>query len=115
MELDISSVTGSGTRLIQYSLNMFQDRLHGIWEVMYSEKILPAVRDLLGPDLIAWATHYFCKLPGDGNVMSFHQDASYWGLSPAKAVTAWIAIDDADEGNGAMQFLPKSHLVGHIP
>ena len=100
---------------IQYSLNCYHTKLRGIWETMYAEPLLRAVRDLLGDDVVAWATHYFCKLPGDGKAVSFHQDASYWGLTPAKTVTVWLALDDTDEDNGAMQFLPGSHKVGHIP
>ena len=100
---------------IQYSLNCYHTKLRGIWETMYAEPLLLGVRDLLGDGLVAWATHYFCKLPGDGKAVSFHQDASYWGLTPAKTVTVWLALDDTDEENGAMQFLPGSHRVGHIP
>ena len=100
---------------VQYSLNCYHTKLRGIWETMYAEPLLRAVRDLLGDDVVAWATHYFCKLPGDGKAVSFHQDASYWGLTPAKTVTVWLALDDTDEDNGAMQFLPGSHKVGHIP
>ena len=100
---------------IQYSLNCYHTKLRGIWETMYAEPLLRAVRDLIGDDVVAWATHYFCKLPGDGKAVSFHQDASYWGLTPAKTVTVWLALDDTDEENGAMQFLPGSHKAGHIP
>ena len=100
---------------VQYSLNCYHTKLRGIWETMYAEPLLRSVRDLLGDDVVAWATHYFCKLPGDGKAVSFHQDASYWGLTPAKTVTVWLALDDTDEDNGAMQFLPGSHKVGHIP
>ena len=100
---------------VQYSLNCYHTKLRGIWETIYAEPLLRGVRDLLGNDVVAWATHYFCKLPGDGKAVSFHQDASYWGLTPAKTVTVWLALDDTDEENGAMQFLPGSHKVGHIP
>ena len=100
---------------VQYSLNCYHTKLRGIWETMYAEPLLRGVRDLIGDDVVAWATHYFCKLPGDGKAVSFHQDASYWGLTPAKTVTVWLALDDTDEENGAMQFLPGSHKVGHIP
>ncbi len=100
---------------VQYSLNCYHTKLRGIWETMYAEPLLRGVRDLLGNDVVAWATHYFCKLPGDGKAVSFHQDASYWDLTPAKTVTVWLALDDTDEENGAMQFLPGSHKVGHIP
>ena len=57
----------------------------------------------------------FIKPPKIKSFVSWHQDASYWGLSNAKTVTVWLALDDTDEENGAMQFLPKSHLLGHIP
>jgi len=100
---------------VQYSLNCYHTKLRGIWETMYAEPLLRGVRDLIGDDVVAWATHYFCKLPGDGKAVSFHQDASYWGLTPAKTVTVWLALDDTDEENGAMHFLPGSHKVGHIP
>ena len=100
---------------VQYSLNCYHTKLRGIWETMYEDTLLRGVRDLIGNDVVAWATHYFCKLPGDGKAVSFHQDASYWGLTPAKTVTVWLALDDTDEENGAMQFLPGSHKVGHIP
>ena len=100
---------------VQYSLNCYHTKLRGIWETIYAEPLLRGVRDLLGNDVVAWATHYFCKLPGDGKAVSFHQDASYWDLTPAKTVTVWLALDDTDEENGAMQFLPGSHKVGHIP
>jgi len=100
---------------VQYSLNCYHTKLRGIWETMYAEPLLRGVRDLIGDDVVAWATHYFCKLPGDGKAVSFHQDASYWDLTPAKTVTVWLALDDTDEENGAMQFLPGSHKAGHIP
>ena len=43
-----------------------------------------------------------------------HQDGAYWPISPSRTVTAWLAIDDADEENGAMQFVPGSHLLGAV-
>lgn len=38
----------------------------------------------------------------------------YWPLTPTKTVTVWLAIDDADADNAAMQFAPRSHLAGPI-
>ena len=46
--------------------------------------------------------------------MSWHQDASYWPLSPSKTVTVWLAIDDADAGNGAMRVIPCSHVKAQL-
>jgi ectoine hydroxylase-related dioxygenase (phytanoyl-CoA dioxygenase family) len=53
-------------------------------------------------------------MPHDGKAVAWHQDASYWPLSPSKAVTVWLAIDDADEENACMKFIAGSHHVGHL-
>ena len=64
--------------------------------------------------MIGWGSHFFCKLPHDGKTVAWHQDASYWPLSPSKAVTVWLAIDDADLENACMKFVAGSHHVGHL-
>ena len=53
-------------------------------------------------------------MPGDGKRVSWHQDASYWPLSPSKAVTAWLAIDDATVENACMRYIPGTHRLGHL-
>jgi len=45
----------------------------------------------------------------------WHQDAPYWPLTPSRTVTVWLAIDDADVANGAMQVVPGSHRYGELP
>ena len=45
------------------------------------------VEDIVGPNIIAWGTHFFCKMPNDPKVVPWHQDASYWPLTPSKTVT----------------------------
>ena len=85
-----------------------------IYDLIHDSRILRYVRDILGNDFVCWSTHCFCKMPHDGKQVSWHQDASYWPLSPARTVTMWLAIDDADSENACMRFIPRSHLVGHI-
>lgn len=97
-----------------YSINGWHKHLRSIWDLCHEARILDYVQDLLGEDLICWGTHYFCKLPGDGKPVSWHQDASFWPLSPSKTVTVWLAIDDADEANGAMRILPGTHHQGQV-
>ena len=97
-----------------YSINGWQARCPGIYDMALEPRILDYVQDLLGENLVCWATHYFAKMPGDGKQVSWHQDASYWPLTPSKTVTVWLAIDDADKENGAMQFIPGSHRHGQI-
>ena len=45
------------------------------------------------------------KQPHDPKAVPWHQDASFWSLRPARTVTVWLAIDDADAENAAMRFL----------
>ena len=70
---------------------------------------------MLGETVICRHSHFFCKLPGDGKRVSWHQDASYWPLSPSRVVSIWLAIDDATEANGAMQVIPRSHTDAQVP
>lgn len=97
-----------------YSINGWHRHCGEIWDLVNEPRILDCVQDLLGEDLICWGTHYFAKMPGDGKRVSWHQDASYWPLTPSKTVTVWLAIDDADEQNAAMQLIPRSHVHGQI-
>jgi ectoine hydroxylase-related dioxygenase (phytanoyl-CoA dioxygenase family) len=71
--------------------------------------ILDAVEDVLGPDLLAWTTSFFIKEARDPAFVSWHQDATYWGLSEPDVITAWVAFTDATVENGAMRMVPGSH------
>jgi ectoine hydroxylase-related dioxygenase (phytanoyl-CoA dioxygenase family) len=53
-------------------------------------------------------------MPKDGKAVAWHQDSSYWPLTPSKAVTVWLAIDTADIENGCMKFIAGSHHYGHL-
>ena len=85
-----------------------------MYDLLTHPRIVAHVADLLGEDVIGWGSHFFCKMPGDGKRVSWHQDASYWPLTPSKTVTAWLAIDDADVENACMRYLPRSHWHGHL-
>ncbi|HJP30247.1 MAG: phytanoyl-CoA dioxygenase family protein [Candidatus Latescibacteria bacterium] len=97
-----------------YSINGWQLRCRGMYDMIVEPRILDYVQDLLGQDLICWGAHFFCKMAGDERRVSCHQDASYWPLTPSKTVTVWLAIDDADVDNGAMTVVPRSHLYEQI-
>ena len=78
-------------------------------------RILDAVEDLIGPDILCWTTNFFIKEPRDPAFVSWHQESTYWGLEPHDVVTAWLALSDAPVESGAMKFLPGSHLRDQIP
>ena len=97
-----------------YALNCYQARAAGIWDLCTNPVILDHVQDIIGENIVCWASHFFCKLPGDPKVVPWHQDASFWSLSPRRTVTVWLAIDDADEENAAMRFIPATHDKGEL-
>lgn len=100
--------------LDSYSINGFQVHCAGLYDIVTNPIILDCVQDLIGPDVVCWGTHFFCKQPHDPKKVAWHQDASYWPLTPARTVTVWLAIDDADVENAAMKFLPATHAMGHL-
>lgn len=76
--------------------------------------ILDYVEDLIGADFYQWGGQFFVKYPGDGSVVPWHQDAQYWPLTPARTVTVWLAIHDANESNCAMRVVRGSHRNGEF-
>ncbi len=72
-------------------------------------KILDAVESILGPNILCWASGFFAKKPGDGTFVSWHQDATYWGLSSNDVVTAWVAFSPSVPESGCMRVVPGSH------
>jgi non-haem Fe2+, alpha-ketoglutarate-dependent halogenase len=71
--------------------------------------ILDAVESLLGPDLLCWSSQFFTKPAGDAAYVSWHQDATYWGLSSHDVVTAWVALTPSTKRSGCMQVVPGTH------
>src|SRR5205823_3705464 len=97
-----------------YSISTAHLKYGAVYDLLSHPRIVRCVRDLLGEDVIGWGSHYFCKLPHDGKVVHWHQDASYWPMTPSKTVTVWLAIDDADVENACMRFIPGTHRFGHL-
>ena len=74
-------------------------------------RILDAVASLLGPNLFCWGGQFFAKPVGDKAYVSWHQDATYWGLSSNDVVTAWVALTPSTVVSGCMQVVPGTHHV----
>jgi hypothetical protein len=78
--------------------------------------ILDAVEDVIGPDILCWNSSFFTKERASAGFVSWHQDATYWGLSEPDVVTAWVAFTPSTRENGNMQVIPGSHRtpVPHV-
>src|SRR5690606_30041255 len=98
-----------------YSISSAHLKYGRVYDLLCEPRIVACVKDLLGENIVGWGSHFFCKMPHDGKSVAWHQDASYWPLTPSKTATVWLAIDDADTENACMQFIAGSHLFGHIP
>lgn len=85
-------------------------------ELIRTPAILDAVEDVLGPDILCWSSSFFIKEPGTADYVSWHQDATYWGLSEPEVVTAWVALTASTPENGSMRVIPGSHReqVPHV-
>ena len=78
-------------------------------------RILDAVEDVIGPDILCWGSSFFIKEPRNPAFVSWHQDSTYWGLDPADIITAWVAFSDSTPANGAMRVIPGTHKLDQIP
>ena len=95
-----------------YGINCYQARLSGLWDIATDPRILDFVEDLVGPDILCWASAILSKEPHDPKAVPWHQDAAFWRLAPARTVTVWLAMDDAGAENSAMRFIPGTHDKG---
>ncbi len=84
-------------------------------DVVRNPRILDAVEDVLGPDILCWQSSFFIKDPGSKGYVSWHQDATYWGLSTPDVCTAWVALTPATIENGAMKVAPGTHKLPQMP
>jgi ectoine hydroxylase-related dioxygenase (phytanoyl-CoA dioxygenase family) len=46
--------------------------------------------------------------------VSWHQDATYFGLEPAVHITAWVALTEVPVEAGAVEVVPGSHTRGQL-
>ncbi len=98
-----------------------------VWQIVNIYDASPAFRALATHPTIAeevaqlsratelriWHDQIQWKPAGKGGVNMWHQDSPYWPvLKPMDLVTAWVALDDADEDNGCMSMVPGSHQWG---
>jgi non-heme Fe2+,alpha-ketoglutarate-dependent halogenase len=78
--------------------------------------ILDRVESLIGGNIYVWGANFFLKEPRSSAYVSWHQDATYWGLDPADVVTAWVALTPSTVESGCMRVVPGTHrgeIVAH--
>ena len=92
-----------------------------IWEaapafgqLIYHPSIVKGISQLTdAPNLMVWHDQIQYKPANHGGATRWHQDAPLWPIIlPMTPVSAWIALDDADEDNGCMWMVPGSYKWG---
>jgi ectoine hydroxylase-related dioxygenase (phytanoyl-CoA dioxygenase family) len=84
-------------------------------DLVRKDRIVDAIEDLYGPNLLCWTTNFFIKEAHTPAFVSWHQDSTYWGLDKPDVVTAWIALTPSNKSNGAMDFIPGTHTSEQVP
>jgi hypothetical protein len=74
--------------------------------------LVAAAAQLIGPDVILWSSHAFCKPPNTGAAVPWHQDGQYWPIRPMATCSVWIAIDASGPENGCLRVIPGTHRKG---
>jgi non-heme Fe2+,alpha-ketoglutarate-dependent halogenase len=73
---------------------------HSPWfnDLIRHPRILDAIEDVIGPDILVWTSTFFIKEPNSPTFAAWHQDGTYFGLEPHEQVCAWVALTDAALG-----------------
>lgn len=88
-------------------LNLWQTDA-GVKELMFDERIGEMAATLAGTEGIRiWHDQALFKRPW-ANPTSWHLDTPFWSFSDRKALSIWVALDDATYENGCLYFIPGS-------
>ena len=86
-------------------------------ELVFDPRITVPLAQLLGVQRLRfWHDQVFYKPARHPGVVPWHQDYSYWTrTAPPGHVSLILMLDDVDEDNGCVQFVPGSHRWDLLP
>ena len=84
-------------------------------ELFHSQRMQGLAAELLGEGARGKNLQWFNKPARIGGVTPPHQDGFYFMLEPNEAITLWLALDEIDEENGCIRYVPGSHRQGMRP
>lgn len=88
----------------------------GFHDILWNPAFTLPASQLVGGPVRFWHDQLFCKPPRHGGVVAWHQDYSYWTRTqPMTHLTCFIALDDTDEENGCLHYVPGSHRWPLLP
>ncbi len=88
-------------------------------EFILDRRLTGLIEQLLGLKPLLVTDQVLMKPPRFGSAKPYHQDNAYFRCSPPDhVITAWVALDDADEANGCLRYINGSHrgpILPHTP
>lgn len=82
-----------------------------VYELGRNPRLLDAVEDLIGPDILMTNATFRIKNPGSHVDYGWHQDSARIEVTPA-FVIAYVALSPATIENGCLRVIPGTH--GHV-
>ncbi len=105
---------GAYFKVLNQRVNTWRDH-GGMAQYSLSGRFAGLAKQLTGVSGIRlFHDHALFKMPNDSKPTPWHQDAKYWPMEHTKALSIWIALDDVDENNGCMIFIPKSQKLKNL-
>ena len=94
----------------------YKPKIHAMLTSPYELATLPraldVVESLIGPDILLYNTTFIIKEPHTPNLVSWHQDLTYWGFDRYDQVSMWLALSAATTESGCMRVIPGTHKTG---
>lgn len=78
------------------------------------ERIVDLIEDVVKPGVAIYSSKLCEKLPQDTTICHWHQDDAYYreNSESEARMSVWIPLQDCDETNGCIWFVPGSHRKG---
>jgi phytanoyl-CoA hydroxylase len=81
-------------------------------------RIVAHLQQLLEEPVCLTLAHHNCvmtKHPQYGTATGWHRDIRYWRFQRNELITAWLALGEERESNGALRVIPGSHRLDIKP
>lgn len=95
-------------KVFDQMLNLWQTN-EKVKQIMLDEKLGKMAAELAGWEgTRIWHDQALIKRPW-ANPTSWHLDTPFWSFSDRRALSIWVALDNATLENGCLYFIPGSH------
>jgi ectoine hydroxylase-related dioxygenase (phytanoyl-CoA dioxygenase family) len=85
-------------------------------QTQFYRNALSIARQLLGPDVRLTQDHVIMKPAGSGGATPWHQDEAFGDPKlDYHEISFWLALQDVDDTNGCLSFVPGSHRGDILP